>query len=97
MDGDARKECLDVVGSFVVEDWASKTPNSLIDSAPNVGEGSADEVLPVTWTLVRRLFKVGEFTVEDLLAIRGILVGVSFGKPDVELFKVDGGGSLEVF
>lgn len=53
-----------------------------------MGEGSA-ELPPIT--LVRRLFKVvGDVTVDDRLAIRGIFVGVSFDAAEVELFKVDG-------
>jgi len=42
-----------------------------------VGE-SLDGIVSFTWVLVRRLLSVGEVTVEDRLAIRGIFVGVSF-------------------
>lgn len=41
--------------------------------------------------LARRPFKVGDVTVDDRLAIRGILVGVSFDKAEVEVFNEDGG------
>lgn len=54
-------------------------------------------------TLVRRLatgnvfFKGGDATAEVLLEMRGIFVGVSFGLPDVEFMRDEGGGSLTSF
>lgn len=46
VDGEARNECLEDVGSLLVDDWFSRTPNSFIVSLPSVGEGSAEEVFP---------------------------------------------------
>lgn len=42
-------------------------------------------------------FRDGEETADVRLEIRGILVGVSLGFPDMEFIKVDGGGSLFSF
>lgn len=86
----------------VVPSSLSMTPNSFVEGA--VGEGLAEDgARPVILTLVRRLpsaelecFKGGDDTAEVLLDIRGILVGVSFGRPEVELFKDEGGSFVEL-
>jgi hypothetical protein len=44
---------------------------------------------------VRRFLSVGEVTVDDRLAIRGIFVGVSFDNANDALFEVNGGASFE--
>ena len=47
---------------------------------------SLDGVVSFTWRLVQRLLSVGEVTVDNWLAMRGIFVGVSFKVVgDVEL------------
>lgn len=67
-----------------------------------LGDAFLDVVVALTLVLVRRAvivdwepFNVGEATAEVLLEIRGIFVGVSFGRPDTE-FIADDGGSLEL-
>lgn len=44
---------------------------------------------------MRRLLSVGEVTVDDRLAIRGIFVGVSFDNANEVLFKDNGGPSFD--
>lgn len=73
----------------------SITPNSLVEKL--VGEGFVEVVTSV---LVRRVanadpldFKGGEPAADVRLDIRGIFVGVSLGRPEVE-FKKEAGGSL---
>lgn len=56
---------------------------------------SLDGVVSFTWTLVRRFLSVGEVTVDDRLAMRGIFVGVSFDRADDVLFEVSGGPSFD--
>lgn len=56
---------------------------------------SLDGVVSFTWTLVRQLLSVGEVTVDDRLAMRGIFVGVSFDSPDDVLFEDNGGPSFD--
>jgi hypothetical protein len=56
---------------------------------------SLDGVVSFMWALVRRLFSVGDVTVDDRLAIRGIFVGVSFDNADDVLFEDDGGPSFD--
>lgn len=77
----------------------SITPNSFADIP--LGEGFVEDDNPLTVTLARRLLKApfckGEPTVDVRLEMRGILVGVSFGRPEAELVKDDGGGSLASF
>jgi hypothetical protein len=89
-------------GPDIVLIWPSSlsiTPNSFADIP--VGEGFAEDDNPLMVALARRLLKplfcIGEPTVEVRLEIRGILVGVSFGKPETELVKDDGGASLASF
>ena len=55
---------------------------------------SLDGVVSFTWALVRRLLSVGEVTVDDRLAMRGIFVGVSFDSADV-LVEDNGGPSFD--
>lgn len=43
------------------------------------------------------LLSVGELVVEERLEIRGILVGVSFGRLDDTFREEEGGGSLASF
>jgi hypothetical protein len=67
-----------------------------------VGEGSVDGAVTVpTVRLVLRLaavgavpLSVGDGIPDVRLEIRGILVGVSFGRPEAELFRDDGGSSF---
>lgn len=79
----------------------SKTPNSLKDASPCMGDGSVEPVTgPLMLTLARRsrFFRVGDPTAEVRLEIRGILVGVSFMLLGKELSNAEGGmsfGSLE--
>ena len=56
---------------------------------------SLDGVVSLMWRLVRRLLSVGEVTVDDRLAIRGIFVGVSFDNANEVLFKDNGGPSFD--
>lgn len=56
---------------------------------------SPDGVVSFTLTLVRRLLSVGEVTVDDRLAIRGIFVGVSFCSTNDALFEDNGGPSFD--
>ena len=44
---------------------------------------------------MRRLFSVGEVTVDDRLAMRGIFVGVSFDSANDVLFDDNGGPSFD--
>lgn len=44
---------------------------------------------------MRRLLSVGEVTVDDRLAIRGIFVGVSFDSADDVLLEDNGGPSFD--
>jgi hypothetical protein len=80
----------------------SRTPNSLMDASPGVGDGSVEPGARLaTLRLARRsiipeFFSVGEPTADVRLEMRGILVGVSFIKA---LSNDDGGmsfGSLDV-
>jgi len=75
-------------------DGISRIPNSLKNSWPAVGD-SLDGVVSFTWRLVRRLLSVGEATVDDRLAIRGIFVGVSFDNAKDVLFEDNGGPSFD--
>ena len=75
-------------------DCVSKIPNSLKNSLLAVGD-SLDGVVSVTWRLVRRLLSVGEVTVDDRLAIRGIFVGVSFDSANGGLLEDNGGPSFD--
>lgn len=75
-------------------DGVSKIPNSLKNSWLAVGD-SLDGVVSLTWALVRRLLSVGEVTVDDRLAIRGIFVGVSFESAEDVLFEDNGGPSFD--
>ena len=93
VDGEARTEWREE-GSFVFAEGVSKTPNSLEISWLAVGE-SLDGVVSLTWVLARRLLSVGEVTVEDRLAIRGIFVGVSFDNVNDVLFEDNGGPSFD--
>lgn len=93
VDGEARVEWRDE-GSFAFAGGVSKMPNSLKNSWLAVGD-SLDGVVSFTWALVRRLLSVGEVTVDDRLAIRGIFVGVSFDRADDVLFEDDGGPSFD--
>lgn len=99
--GDPRTDAVRVVPEMVF-DWPSSpsiTPNSFVTMP--VGEGFVEDDTPLTATLARRLLKVpfciGDPTVDVRLEMRGILVGVSFGIPETELVKVDGGGSFASF
>lgn len=93
VDGEARVEWRDE-GGFAFVGGVSKMPNSLKNSWLAVGD-SLDGVVSFTWALVRRLLSVGEVTVDDRLAIRGIFVGVSFDRADDALFEDDGGPSFD--
>ena len=82
----------------------SNTPNSLVIGSPGVGEGSA--VGAVTLRLMRRPTRVlcaeftpnpGEPAADVRLEIRGIFVGVSLCKEDMEFSKTEGGPSLGSF
>lgn len=104
VDGDPRiDDCL--VGPAttlgVVPSSPSMTPNSLVEK--DVGEEFADGPNPVVWVLARRFvkpdaecFNGGEEAADVRLEIRGIFVGVSFGRP-MTLFVKDEGGSLPSF
>jgi hypothetical protein len=74
----------------------SMTPNSLVDK--EIGEGLVEELArPVGFTLARRLVYVpvacfpdeGLGTADVRLEIRGILVGVSLGRPDIEPARIE--------
>lgn len=93
VDGEARVAWRDG-GGFAFVGGVSKMPNSLKNSWLAVGD-SLDGVVSFTWALVRRLLSVGEVTVDDRLAIRGIFVGVSFDRADDVLFEDDGGPSFD--
>lgn len=108
MDGDPRIEgCLVGPETVLAAGTApsSMTPNSLVDRL--VGDGFVEDVeSPWTIILVLRLakadaevFKGGEAAAEVRLEMRGILVGVSFGRLPPELNSADGGslGSLIVW
>jgi hypothetical protein len=97
--GDPRTDAVRV-GPETVFVWVSSlsiTPNSLV--VMPVGEGFVDDDTPLTATLARRLlpFCMGEPTVDVRLEMRGIFVGVSFGRPETELVEEDGGGSFASF
>jgi len=96
-DGDARTDCrFAVVGSLAFATCGSpfsKTPNSFIVPSPGIGEGSVEGA--VTLRLIRRLATValpspGDPAADVRLEMRGILVGVSFGKP-IKFISADGG------
>lgn len=75
----------------------SMTPNSLVERL--TGEGFAEDVATrLLALLVARAevecFKGGDDTADDLLEIRGILVGVSFGRPEVEFINDEGGSRV---
>lgn len=74
----------------------SMTPNSLVDR--EIGEGLVEELArPVGFTLARRLVYVpaecfpeeGLGTADVRLDMRGILVGVSLGRPDIEPERIE--------
>jgi hypothetical protein len=78
------------------------TPNSSVDNS--IGEAFVEAEKPLTLILARRLvkldtefFNVGDVPAEVRLAMRGILVGVSFGLPDTEYIRDDEEGSLTSF
>lgn len=81
------------------------TPNSLADVRA-VGEGFVEDgpgSVAVAFALVRRMLRAdpeflsgGDAAAEVRLEMRGILVGVSFGRPETE-FNSDDGGSLNSF
>lgn len=68
-----------------------------------MGEGFADDAIPIVMVLARRAASVDDEALREgeipevRLEIRGILVGVSFGLPDIEFIKDEGGGSLASF
>lgn len=99
--GDARTDAVLTVPDTVLAcpSSLSITPNSFADML--VGDGFVEDDNPLTVTLARRLLKaffcMGEPTVDVRLEIRGILVGVSFGRPETEVVNDDGGGSLTSF
>lgn len=104
VDGDPRVDvCFPPIAVVlgVAPSSLSITPNSLVERA--IGEGLVEDgASPVMLTLVRRLpsadvecFKGGDGTAEVRLEIRGILVGVSLGRPEAELFKDEGGSFAE--
>lgn len=79
----------------------SKTPNSFIDSLPPAGDAPRDDGTPfaactimLALRLVPLVLSVGEFAAEDLLEIRGILVGVSLDKAAEVLRAAMGGPSF---
>jgi hypothetical protein len=80
----------------------SNTPNSLRGPSLGAGEGSVEPAMsPPTLRLARRsivplFFIVGDPTAEVRLEMRGILVGVSFTLPGIELSIGGGGMSFEV-
>lgn len=82
----------------------SNTPNSLVVGSPGVGEGSLEGA--VTLRLMRRPTRVlcaeltpnpGEPAADVRLEIRGIFVGVSLCKEDMEFSKTEGGPSFGSF
>lgn len=88
VDGEPRADL--VVTVFPELSPFSMTPNSLI-----VGEGLVEEVLDAL-TLERRgtmLFMEGEARPDVRLEIRGIFVGVSFGKPAATLLLSEEGAA----
>lgn len=67
----------------------SMTPNSFVDK--ETGEGFVEELArPEGFTLARRLAYVPGLGAADVrLEIRGILVGVSLGRPDIEPDRIE--------
>ena len=75
------------------------TPNSFVEKLTGDAFVEVDVVRPLALLLPRaepEVLLVGEGTAEVRLEIRGILVGVSLGRPETE-FKSDDTGSLASF
>ena len=102
-DGEPRKdECLAVGTVFVGATSYSITPNSFADARP-VGDGFVEATpssVVLTLALARcvpssePVLRGGEDAAEVRLEMRGILVGVSFGRPETELSSDDGGSLI---
>lgn len=77
----------------------SMTPNSFVDKL--TGEALVEDATArLLALLVARaeveFFKGGDATADVRLDMRGILVGVSFGRPEVEFIKDEGGSRLSL-
>jgi len=99
-DGEPRKEECLAAGTVFVS--YSITPNSFVDARP-VGDGFVEDVpssVVLTLTLARcvpsaePVLRGGEDAAEVRLEMRGILVGVSFGRLETELSNDDRGSLI---
>jgi hypothetical protein len=85
-DGDPRMDCRCVTVFDIDLSPFSRTPNSLMEVSPGVGDGSVEPGARLaTLRLARRsimpeFFGVGEPTADIRLEMRGILVGVYQGE-----------------
>jgi len=72
----------------------SITPNSFVEKLVGDTLVDVDAIKPLVRLVVNvetEFFNVGEAAADVRLEMRGILVGVSFGSPEVEFNKEDGG------
>lgn len=76
----------------------SNTPNSfvLILVGDALAEGAASPLALLVAKAEPECFNGGEAVADVRLEMRGIFVGVSFGRPDTEFMSVDGGPSFKV-
>lgn len=94
-DGEPRTEACRTFG--VAPSSFSMTPNSFVEKLTGDAFVEVDAVRPLALLLPKaepEVLLVGEGTAEVRLEMRGILVGVSLGRPETELRSDDKGSLL---